>query len=81
MPLQETRFANNEHLLCSLLAKQLILVRDWLDATVRAVCLFCSEGYSRKSCRPGFFYSSLIIANLVYTVINCIAMQRSHFRT
>lgn len=32
-----TRFANNEHLLCSLLAKQLILVRDWLGATVQFV--------------------------------------------
>lgn len=39
MSLLETRFANNEHLLCSLLAKQLILVRDWLGATKQVVCL------------------------------------------
>ena len=49
MPLRETQFANKEHLLCTLLAKQLILVRDWLGATVQAVCLSYSEEYSRKS--------------------------------
>lgn len=57
MPLQETQFANKEHLLCASLAKQLILVRDWLGATVQVVCFSYSEEYSRKSCNTKYILS------------------------
>lgn len=46
--LRKIQFANNEHPLCSVLAKQLILVWDWSCATAKAVHLFCSEKYCNE---------------------------------
>lgn len=54
--LRATQFANNEHLLCSVLAEQSILVRDWSRAIPKAVCLFRSEKYSNDELPTGLCY-------------------------
>lgn len=55
--LRKIQFANNEHPLCSALAKQLILVWDWTCATAKAVRLFCSEKYCNEELQQRGFLS------------------------